>query len=357
MKEHDFAADLLRWFTQAAREMPWRENKDPYRIWVSEIMLQQTQVKTVIPYFERFIAAFPNIDALAKAPLDQVLKHWEGLGYYSRARNLHKGAAYVLEQHQGIMPHTLAEILKVPGIGPYSAGAILSIAHDIREPAVDGNVIRVFSRLDAIATAFDTQIARRGLEQRVKALIPIQAGDFNQALMELGALICSPQKPQCNSCPVQRHCQAYADGNPEIYPLKVKKTTVKNVKMAVAMMRNSAGQYLIQQQDESGLFKGMWCFPWFEANEQSDFKELKTPDSWPIQADLAQHIGTVSHTLSHRQLEMQVYLCKTMVQSLDLANDWAWLDLADNSKYAMPVAHQKIANYLQQRPLLLELAN
>lgn len=354
MKEQRFAADLLNWFAQAAREMPWRESKDPYRIWISEIMLQQTQVKTVIPYFERFIQAFPDIKALAEAPLDQVLKLWEGLGYYSRARNLHKGAAYILQHHQGIMPNTLVDLLKVPGIGPYSAGAILSIAHDIREPAVDGNVIRVFSRLDAILTAFDTQAARRALEQRVKTLIPEQAGDFNQALMELGALICSPQKPQCTVCPVQNHCQAYTEGNPEIYPVKVKKTTVKNVKLAIAMICNAKGEYLIQKQDESGLFKGMWCFPWFELAEQTG---LQTPTSWPVQRELTQHVGTVSHTLSHRQLHMQIYLCQKTTQSINLADDWAWLDLTAKSEFAMPVAHQKVANYLQEHPLLFGLVD
>lgn len=361
LRKQSFAQDLLNWFALAAREMPWRESRDPYRIWVSEIMLQQTQVNTVRPYFERFIKAFPSVRELALAPLERVLKLWEGLGYYSRARNLHKGANYVLEHFQGQIPRSPAEIRKIPGIGPYSAGAILSIAFDLPEPAVDGNVIRVFSRLDAINQPFDTVASRRQLEERVRGLIPAQAGDFNQALMELGALICTPAKPRCSECPVQSHCKAFSQGNPETYPLKVKKTRVRLLQMAVALIRRG-DQYLFQQQGEQGIFRQLWCFPGLElsAVELSPLGELGRVNEalqavLPLKIELQGHLGVVSHTLTHRQLEMSLYLAQAQELSEQLPSGWVWLDPRHNPDYAIPVAHQKIISYLQAHPLLLEM--
>ncbi|MEZ0371534.1 MAG: A/G-specific adenine glycosylase [Candidatus Sericytochromatia bacterium] len=348
-----FAADLLAWFAGAAREMPWRESKDPYRIWISEIMLQQTQVNTVRPYFQRFIAAFPTVQDLATAPLERVLKLWEGLGYYSRARNLHRGAQYVVEHFQGRIPASPEAIRQIPGIGPYSAGAILSIAFDLPEPAVDGNVIRVFSRLDAIVTPFDTASSRNGLEARVKALIPARAGDFNQALMELGALICTPAKPDCPVCPVRSHCRAFAQGHPESYPVKVKKTKVRTVAMAVALIRDTQGRVLIQQQGHQGIFRQLWCLPWIEQGERE--AEAALAGVLPADFKLLGHLGTVAHTMTHRQLEMAVYVCQSEQLTDPLPSGWAWLDPEQNPDYAVPVAHQKILAYVAAHPLLLQM--
>ncbi len=347
-----FARDLLAWFANAQREMPWRESKDPYRIWISEIMLQQTQVNTVRPYYLRFLKAFPTVTDLAEAPLERVLKLWEGLGYYSRARNLHKGAAYVVEHFKAKVPANPTEIRKIPGIGPYSAGAILSIAFDLPEPAVDGNVIRVFSRLDAIATPFDTPASRTRLETRVRALIPQAAGDFNQALMELGALICTPRKPDCQDCPVKVHCQAYANGNPESYPVKVKKTKAKTVQMVVALIHNSAGQILMQKQGDDGIFKQLWCLPWTELNDRE--AELALQSALPFKIHVQGHLATIPQTLTHRQLEMAVHVCQSEIPD-SLPPGWAWLDPNNNPDLAIPVAHQKILAYLKAHPLLMQM--
>lgn len=352
MRDPDrFARHLLDWFAQARREMPWRESKDPYRIWISEIMLQQTQVNTVRPYFQRFVAAFPDVASLAAAPLERVLKLWEGLGYYSRARNLHRGAQYVVEHFGGRVPDDPERIREIPGIGPYSAGAILSIAFDRREPAVDGNVIRVFSRLDAIAEPFDTAARRGALEKRVQALIPAAAGDFNQALMELGALICAPRRPACDACPVRIHCQAQADGDPERYPVKVKKTKVRRMEMVVALIQDAQGRVLLQQQGDQGVFRQMWCLPWTERGEAGIDATLQALLPWP--AHLNGELGIVSHTMTHRQLEMAVQVCRIEADA-PLPAGWAWANPAD-SPYAMPVAHQKILAYAAAHPLLLQM--
>lgn len=344
-----FQTALLNWFAQSAREMPWRENKDPYRIWVSEIMLQQTQVTTVRPYFERFIQAFPSVQALAEAPLDQVLKNWEGLGYYSRARNLQKGAQYLLAQHQGQLPQILAEILAVPGIGPYSAGAILSIAFGQAVPAVDGNVIRVFSRLLRLSTPFDKPQPRRELEQIVQTLIPAAAaGDFNQALMELGALICRPRQPLCQSCPVNKFCQAAANDTQVNYPVKGKKITVKTVTMAVFYLQSERG-VLLQQQGSKGIFRDLWCLPWlaFESDLQTTLRQL------PFAVALSEQITEIEHILTHRRLLMRVFIGQADLKKLPIG--FVWVPPDQPHAYAIPVAHQKIFRFLAEHPLLVDL--
>lgn len=353
-----FQAALLSWFRAHAREMPWRANKDPYRIWVSEIMLQQTQVNTVRPYFERFIHSFPTVTALAEAPQDLVLKHWEGLGYYSRARNLHKGAQQVVSQFGGQIPRTPDEIRSISGIGPYSAGAILSIAFDVREPAVDGNVIRVFTRLDANGDDVTKTPVVKALTTRVRSTIPEAAGDFNQALMELGALVCRPDNPLCDNCPVQAFCAAYAQGNPEQYPVKGKRTEVKDLPLWVALVQNPEGQWLVQRQDQGGIFKGLWCFPLMPPQAQITPEaglqtHLQTLLGIPVQVNT--QLAEITHTLTHRHMRMQVYTC-TITESPPLNEGLAWVTPGHHPDHAMPIAHQKITRFVQAHPLLLLLA-
>jgi A/G-specific adenine glycosylase len=349
-----FQSALLKWFRAHAREMPWRANKDPYRIWVSEIMLQQTQVNTVRPYFERFIRSFPTVTALAEAPLDTVLKHWEGLGYYSRARNLHKGAQQVVSQFGGQMPRTPDEIRRISGIGPYSAGAILSIAFDVPEPAVDGNVIRVFTRLDAQGDDVSKTPVVKALTTRVRSTIPAAAGDFNQALMELGALVCRPDNPLCGACPVQAFCSAYAQGKPEQYPVKGKRTPVNELPLWVALVQNAEGQWLVHRQDQGGIFKGLWCFPLMSPQaDQTPQIGLQTylQTHLGVAVQVHGHLTEVTHTLTHRHMRMQVYACT--LASVPAHNEGlAWVSPGHHPDHAMPIAHQKIARFVQAHPLL-----
>src|SRR5437773_1381114 len=216
------ALKLLAWYDRQQRRLPWRGSRDPYRIWVSETMLQQTQVETVLPYYERFLARFPNVEALANAKLDDVLKAWEGLGYYARARNMHKGAQYVVEMNGGELPGDVDSLRKIPGIGRYTAGAIASIAFGQDEPALDGNIRRVIARVCAVREDVHAPAVQEQLWSYAREVLPHgQAGDFNQALMDLGATICVARRPRCLLCPISAECQAYHHGWQDEIPLKV----------------------------------------------------------------------------------------------------------------------------------------
>ncbi len=231
----EFQNQLLYWFERQQRDLPWRQNRDAYRVWVSEIMLQQTRVDTVIPFYERFMERFPTISHLAEADIEEVYKYWEGLGYYSRARNLHSAVKEVQENYSGTVPDTPEEIHKLKGVGPYTAGAILSIAYGVPEPAVDGNVMRVLSRIFLIEEDIMKVKTRKLFEDIIRDIIARQNPSFfNQALMELGALICIPRSPRCAVCPVAAHCRARQEGVQESLPVKKKAKQVRVQEMAVA---------------------------------------------------------------------------------------------------------------------------
>ncbi len=271
------APDLARWFQTNRRLMPWREERTPYRIWISEVMLQQTQVATVIPYFDRFIRHFPDVTQLAAADLEAVLKLWEGLGYYSRARNLHKGARHLLDHHNGCLPSDYEQLLKVPGIGDYTAGAILSLAFNLPVPAVDGNVVRVLARLTNSAwvqgDVKDRKKARAVAEQLLVDLVPsadLTPALINEALIELGALVCRPQKPLCESCPLARVCRGLAAGTAGHLPLPKPKKTRPSEAFTVLVLNFSkteaGGSYLLYRRKPTGLLAGLWDFPTVEGH-------------------------------------------------------------------------------------------
>jgi A/G-specific adenine glycosylase len=267
------ARALVKWYLAHRRDLPWRRTSDPYAIWLSEIMLQQTQVATVIPYYEKFLKHFPTVNALASAPLDDVLKLWAGLGYYSRARNLHRGAQTVVERFGGAVPASAQDIRDVPGIGAYTAGAILSIAYGLPEPLVDGNVARVFARLFLLKGDWRKNPLKDALWARAAALVKecapargnkravLRSGDLNQALMELGATVCTPANPQCLLCPVEAFCSARAKGVQDQYPeaLAQKKSPVWN--LTAWCVRDDKGRVLFAQRAAGGLFGGLWELP------------------------------------------------------------------------------------------------
>src|SRR4051794_22479382 len=249
-----FSRDLIGWFNDEKRDLPWRKDRDPYKIWVSEIMLQQTRVDTVIPYFNRFMEQFPTIEALSMAEEEKILKAWEGLGYYSRARNLHSAVKEVHEKYGGEVPADPKEISALKGVGPYTAGAILSIAYGIPEPAVDGNVMRVLSRILSIWEDIAKPATRKVFEEAVRKLISHNNPSyFNQALMELGALICTPSSPSCLLCPVREHCSAFAEGVQRELPVKTKKNKQREVQLAAAILTDEAGRILIHKRPDHGL--------------------------------------------------------------------------------------------------------
>ena len=260
-----FASALLEWYAANKRDLPWRQDRDPYRIWVSEVMLQQTRVDTVIPYYERFMRRFPTIKDLAEAPEEEVLKLWEGLGYYSRARNLQAGARQVVERHGGVVPDDKAALSALRGIGPYTAGAILSIAFGKPEPAVDGNVMRVLSRYFLLEDDVAKPSARARIERLAASFIPAgQAGDFNQAVMELGALVCTPKSPGCLLCPVLARCAGRAAGRERELPVKSKQKPPRPELRLAALVEGRgrhAGKVLVRRRPDSGLLARMWELP------------------------------------------------------------------------------------------------
>lgn len=322
-----FSRELLAWYQRGNRNLPWRKNKDPYRIWVSEIMLQQTRVDTVIPYFERFMANFPTVQALAEAPEDEVLKCWEGLGYYSRARNLQAGAKMVMELYRGIIPDDKESVAGLKGVGPYTTGAIMSIAFNRPEPAVDGNVMRVLSRYFCLEDDIAKPSTRVGIEKLAASLIPEgAAGDFNQALMELGALVCTPKSPSCLPCPVMEHCEARMAGRETELPIKTKaKPPRQEYRLAVIVEGTGehAGKVLVRQRPDTGLLAQMWELPHLllDAKHSSMFAESAPKEQGELAEAAIRMLETdagllirptgwfadADHIFSHIHWRMRVY--------------------------------------------------
>ncbi|MCM3759071.1 A/G-specific adenine glycosylase [Sporosarcina aquimarina] len=263
-QKKEFNEALLSWYHQEKRDLPWRRTSNPYYIWVSEVMLQQTRVDTVIPYYERFITSFPTMESLAEAEEERVLKHWEGLGYYSRVRNLQAGVKEVVENYDGKIPQSRVEILNLRGIGPYTAGAVLSIAYGVPEHAVDGNVMRVFSRLFLIEADIAIPKSKKVFEQRVMEIIDeTDPSSFNQAIMELGATICTPN-PRCLLCPVREFCSAFEKGKQEKLPIKTKKLKKKVMTIHSFAISEPGGKWLLRKRQANGLLGDFWEFPQIE---------------------------------------------------------------------------------------------
>ncbi|GGE45501.1 A/G-specific adenine glycosylase [Pullulanibacillus camelliae] len=323
---------------------------DPYYIWISEVMLQQTQVDTVIPYYEKFITHYPTMHALAQAPQEEVLKHWEGLGYYSRARNLQAGVREVVENYDAQIPSDRKTLLNVKGIGPYTAGAILSIAYQKPEPAVDGNVMRVLSRIFQIDEDITKAKTRKTFEQLVYTLIPEDdASPFNQGLMELGALICKPKTPLCEACPLSHLCQARQAGKQTDYPVKSKKLKQKGIHYVAVVLQDDQGRYLIQQRPSEGLLAGFWEFPLQEISASTD-EVLPSAEQfieetfgtlsikWSVCEETAQHI------FSHLKWQLNVVQGKVLsgqVPSLQ-EKPMRWIAETELKDYPFPVPQQKI---------------
>lgn len=303
---------LLAWYDANKRDLPWRKTKDPYAIWISEIMLQQTRVETVIPYFERFLKRLPTIESLADVEENELLKLWEGLGYYSRALNLQKAAIKIKNDFHGVFPSQLEAIQSLPGIGPYTASAIASIAFDQRVIAIDGNVIRVFSRYFTLPLDPTKSSTKKVVETKTASLIPSKRnGDFTQSLMELGATICLPNgKPKCESCPLAHSCQAYLTNTIELYPLKGKNSIRKVEKWTVILLVNEQGQVWIRKRPNHGLLKGLWEFMMVEGHlNDKEIHLYMTQNNIPVTT--IQSLSKAKHIFSHIEWDMKGYLIDT----------------------------------------------
>lgn len=352
-----FRTTLLSWYDDHGRDLPWRRDHDPYHVWVSEIMLQQTQVNTVIPYYERFMAQFPTVQALAAAPEAQLMKAWEGLGYYSRARNLQKAAQQIVVDDQGAWPETVAGLRELSGIGPYTAGAIASIAFNQPVPAVDGNAFRVFARLMKIDEDIAKPQTRAVFEQVIAHIIdPVRPGDFNQAIMDLGASYMSATNPDSAHSPVKQFNQAYLDGVEDQYPVKTKKPRPKEVPYFAVVIRDGE-RYLMEKRPSTGLLANFWTFPLVKHETLLAMAEESpaTDDQWVallarylreqygFEVTLAQLPGRpVTHTFTHQKWVMTLVEAQSTT-TLDLSYfPGEWLTAADFDRLAMPKAQDKL---------------
>lgn len=309
-------------------------------------MLQQTRVDTVIPYFNRFVEEFPTIEALSKADEEKVLKAWEGLGYYSRVRNLQSAVREVHEQYGGKVPNTPKEIASLKGVGPYTAGAILSIAYGVPEPAVDGNVMRVFSRILSIWDDIAKASSRKVFEEAVRALISHENPSFfNQALMELGALICTPTSPSCLLCPVREHCHAFNEGTQAELPVKTKAKKQRRVQIAAVVLKDKEGCTVIEKRPSTGLLANLWQFPNIEIHlpilGDKDQLEASLAEELGIQCEIGEMVGQIQHVFSHLVWNINVYE-GTLLSPIQETESLKLVDSEGIENYPFPVSHQKI---------------
>lgn len=297
---------LLSWFDQNKRDLPWRKTSDPYAIWVSEVMLQQTQVDRVIGYWTRFLERFPTVNELAQAEVADVLSAWTGLGYYTRARNLHRAAIEVVKQHKGRLPASVEELLELPGFGRYTAGAVASIAHGLEAPLVDGNVARVLSRVFEIEGAPGNKAREATLWARAEELVKgPRPGDFNQSLMELGATVCVPKNPLCLICPVRADCKALEKGRVDELPPPKKAAPRKRLELAVAVARRGK-TVLLARREEKGLFGGLWELPSVELVGSKPGADVLA-DLFGKRATIGAELSVIERTLTHRDLVLRVH--------------------------------------------------
>ena len=356
-----FRRKLLAWYDANKRDLPWRRTQDPYNIWISEIMLQQTRVDTVIPYYERFLDWFPTIEDLANAPEEKLLKAWEGLGYYSRVRNMQKAAQQMMENHEGVFPSSYEEISKLKGIGPYTAGAIASIAFGLPEPAVDGNVMRVLARLFEVDYDIGVPTNRKIFQAMMEFLIdPARPGDFNQALMDLGSDIESPVNPRPEESPVKEFSAAYQHGTMDRYPIKAPKKKPVPVYLTAFIIKDSQGRYLLEKNEREGLLSGFWHFPLIEVDSLSEnLGQLSLLDgnreaednpeilSFEQDYDLVidwqdRSYPIVQHVFSHRKWQVQLRYGLVKEGEQTASESALWLRPEEFSAYPFAKPQQKI---------------
>lgn len=327
---------LLAWYDRHARKLPWRGIHDPYRTWVSETMLQQTRVETVLSYYDRFLERFPTVAALAKAPVDDVLKMWEGLGYYRRARNLHRGAQQVMEEFDGVMPSTAEELRKIHGVGEYTAGAIASIAYDQQTPAVDGNVIRVISRLRGIRENAGVPSVKRRITMEAAALVPAERpGDFNQALMDLGARVCVPGTPSCEKCPLWELCDANREGDADELPVLPRKNPPRVMDYDVCLI--FSGKRVLMRQRTETMLQGLWVYPMLE--EHWDAEELPglVRKKLKLQVSGTEYAGDAKHIFTHQVWQMKIYTMQADANAV-APEGWRFVTLEEMDSLTIPTA-------------------
>lgn len=339
----EWPAILLAWFDQNKRDLPWRETKprNPYHVWVSEIMLQQTRTEAVKPYFTSWMERFPTIEALADASEADVLHHWQGLGYYSRARNLHKAAQIIKNEYGSTMPNDKEEVRALPGIGDYTAGAILSMAYGKKEAAIDGNVLRVYARLYAVEEDILKSAGRKVILQLVEETLPDRAGDFNEALMDLGANVCIPKHPRCDICPLSAFCEAFRQQRAEELPHRTKKKPQQELCAACAIcMKN--GKVLLHKRPRTGMLASMWEFPMTLADTSGESRKLLEKE---LQGKAEQDLWHYTHVFTHRIWHMIAY---EMGDIIIPAGEYQWFSVAEYKEIPLAGPHARLASFVEK---------
>nr|WP_315019754.1 A/G-specific adenine glycosylase [uncultured Aminipila sp.] len=345
---HQFQCDLLEWYHKNARVLPWRSEPTPYRVWISEMMLQQTRVDTVIPYFMNFICELPTVQALATVEEDKLLKLWQGLGYYNRALNLKKAAQILVAEHQGELPSEFTQLVSLPGIGPYSAGAIASIAFGKPVPAVDGNVLRIIARLLASHEDISNTKIRKQMQEIAAQLVSQEEpGNFNQALMDLGATICIPNgEPKCSQCPVSKHCKAYRHGLTSEIPIKVLKK-VRSIDRKTVFVISSKEKFALRKREAGGLLPNLWEFPNVDVYlTEEQCKEVLT--DMGIEVKQITELRPSKHIFSHREWHMNGFFIDAETDKSKL--DFIWVTKNEiNQKYAVPTAFKDFIKVCEKK--------
>ena len=343
---------VLAWYARHERDLPWRKTRNPYHIWVSEVMLQQTRVDTVIPYYHRFLSRFPTVEALASASVDDVLKVWENMGYYARARNLHGAAREIVGKFNGRIPDTWQGLTGLPGIGSYTAGAVLSMAYGQPVPAVDGNVKRILARLFAIHQPLDQTQAQKRVMDLVRDLLPEKdPGRFNQALMDLGSNICTPRKPKCPECPVRSFCEAYQHDLQGVLPVIRKRGPLPHTHVTAGIIRDPKGRVLIVKRPAEGLLGGLWKFPGGPQVPDASLKSSlrrRIVEELGIRVKVGKSIASVRHAYTHFRITLHAFGC-TRENGKPRAlgcHEWRWVPRARLQDYAFSKADRQIMKTL-----------
>jgi A/G-specific adenine glycosylase len=352
LKNTDFSNNLLKWYQFHKRQMPWRGEADPYKIWISEIMLQQTQVKQATPYFLNFISHFPTVFDLAAAEQQEVLKAWEGLGYYSRARNLHSAAKMVVDSFDGKLPESYDEIIKLKGIGPYTAAAVTSIAFNKANAVVDGNVIRVLTRYYGIENDIRSSKTRRQVQERADDLIDEnQPGEFNQALMELGSQVCTPSNPDCLNCPVQAGCLASKMAKTDVIPYKSKAKKKPHHVIGVGIIERKDDKILIALRPNDAMLGGLWEFPGGKQENEENIQqtiERELKEELGVEVKAYKELMSLKHTYSHFSITMHAWFCKLLSgdPKPKESQEVRWVKRNELEQYPFPKANKVLTEKL-----------
>jgi A/G-specific adenine glycosylase len=344
---------LMAWFRGNARRMDWRETEDPYRIWVSEVMLQQTRVDTATPYYRRFFSYFPTVRTLAEATPDRVLKAWEGMGYYSRARNLHKAAGILLREHGGRLPSSVDELTTLPGVGKSTAGAIAAIAFRQDVPILDSNVKRVVARLHAVREDSRSPAVERSLwEYSRRMILPGRGRETALALMDLGSMVCTPRNPRCPACPFAPWCEAHRLGLQGAIPRRPPKRILPHRDVVVAVIGNLEGKFLIDRRPDHGLLGGLWEFPGGKREPGETLTEAlarEIREEMGVRIEVLGKIGTIRHVYSHFRMTLHAYRCRKAGGSVRSAREWKWAAPEELAGLAFPRADRKLLEIIASR--------